>query len=98
VIVTVALHDTYPREIARVANVPLLSVQRIVDDLEREGVLATRLAGNQRRVVVNSDWIASRELRALALRLAETTPDILDALSSERRRPRRRGKPIERSV
>jgi DNA-binding transcriptional ArsR family regulator len=97
VIMALALRETYPRELARLAGVPLISVQRIVDDLEREGILASRLSGNQRRVNINTEWIASQELRALAVRLAETIPDIRTALEAERRRPRRRGKPIDRA-
>jgi hypothetical protein len=97
VVMAVALRETYPRELARLADAPLISVQRIVDDLEREGILASRLSGNQRRVIVNSEWIASQELRALALRLAETIPDIRIALEAERRRARRRGKPVDRA-
>lgn len=97
VVMAVALRDTYPRELARLANAPLVSVQRIVDDLEREGILASRLSGNQRRVIVNPEWIASQELRALATRLAETIPDIRATLEAERRRARRRGKPVDRT-
>ena len=97
VIMALALRETYPRELARLAGVPLISVQRIVDDLEREGILASRLSGNQRRVNINTEWIAAQELRALAVRLAETIPDIRTALEAERRRPRRRGKPIDRA-
>jgi DNA-binding transcriptional ArsR family regulator len=97
VVMAVALRESYPRELARLAGVPLISVQRIVDDLEREGILASRLSGNQRRVSINPEWIASQELRALAVRLAETLPDIRAALEAERRRPRRRGKPVDRT-
>ena len=97
VIIALALRDTYPRELARISGVPLVSVQRIVEDLEREGILSTRLSGNQRRVIVNPEWFASKELRALALRLAEVLPDIRAALDAERRRSRRRGKPVDRS-
>ena len=43
-LLTIALLDqSYPREISRVAGVPLMSVQRIVSDLQRQGVVATRL-------------------------------------------------------
>ena len=97
VVMLIALRETYPRELARLSGVPLVSVQRIVDDLEREGILASRLAGNQRRVTVNTDWIAAPELRALAVRLAETLPDIRAALEAERRRPRRRAKSVGRA-
>jgi len=97
VVMALALRETYPRELARLAGAPLISVQRIVDDLERQGILASRLAGNQRRVAVNPDWIAARELRDLAVRLAETVPDIRAAFDAERRRPRRRGKIVDRT-
>jgi len=97
VIIALSLRETYPRELARISGVPLVTVQRIVEDLEREGILATRLSGNQRRVIVNPEWFASKELRALALRLAEVAPEIRAALDAERRRARRRGKPVDRS-
>ena len=93
----VALRDSYPREISRVAGVPLLSTQRILADLEREGILASRLAGNQRQVRVNPDWPAASELRALALRTLDLMPDLRTALEGQRRRPRRSGKPLDRT-
>jgi DNA-binding MarR family transcriptional regulator len=93
VVATIALRDTYPREIARLSGTPLVTVQRIVDDLERQGIVATRLSGNQRRVTVNPQWTAADELRALAVRLLDTLSDLRAALDAERRRPRRRGKP-----
>jgi hypothetical protein len=97
VVVTIALRETYPREVARVARAPLFSVQRILDELEREGIVASVLSGNQRRVMLNPEWLASDELRALALRLAEVMPEVRAALDAERRRPRRRGKPVDRA-
>ena len=97
VVMAVALRETYPRELARLSGVALLSVQRIVEDLEREGILVSRLSGNQRRVTINAEWIAMKELRALALRLAEVLPDIRAVLEAERRRPRRRGKLVDRT-
>lgn len=93
----VALRDSYPREISRVTGVPLLSTQRILADLEREGILTSRLAGNQRQVRVNPGWPAAAELRALVLRALDLIPDLRTALESERRRPRRPGKPIDRT-
>ncbi len=97
VIATVALRESYPREIARLTGVPLVTVQRVVDELERQGIVVSRLSGNQRRVTVNAQWIAADELRALALRLLEAAPDLRAALDAERRRPRRRGKPHDRA-
>jgi hypothetical protein len=97
VVVTIALRETYPREVARIAGAPLFSVQRILDELEREGILVSVLSGNQRRVILNAEWLAANELRALALRLAEIMPSVRTALEAERRRPRRRGKSVDRT-
>ena len=49
------LDETYPRELARLTGAPLASVQRIVNDLEREGVVATRIVGANREVSLNPD-------------------------------------------
>jgi hypothetical protein len=97
VVATIALRDTYPREVARLATVPIGTAQRVIGELEIDGVVVTRLSGNQRRVTLNAQWIAADELRALALRLLDAIPDLRTALEAERRRPRRRGKPRDRS-
>ncbi len=88
------LEQTYPRELARVAKVPLMSVQRIVNDLERQGVVASRLRGAQREVRLNPAYFAWSELRALLLRLSETNQPLLRQVESMRRRPRRAGKQL----
>jgi DNA-binding IclR family transcriptional regulator len=88
------LDDTYPRELARVAGVPLVSVQRIVNDLEREGVLATRITGNSRRVGLNPRFYGADELRALLIKYAKRDPALEGRVSALRRRPRRAGKAL----
>jgi len=88
------LEETYARELARVLEAPLLSVQRIVDALDREGVVATRLIGQQRRVTLNPKYFARKELEQLLRRLALSDPRLLDVIGSMRRRPRRKGKPL----
>jgi len=95
VLLTLALlEQTYPRELARVAKVPLMSVQRIVNDLERQGVVASRLRGAQREVRLNPSYFAASELRALLLRLSETNQPLVRQIESMRRRPRRAGKEL----
>ena len=95
VLLTVALlESSYPREIARVAGVPLQSVQRIVDDLERQRVLASRLRGRQREVRLDPSFYASSELRSLLLRLSDGDPALTETVESLRRRPRRARKPL----
>ena len=86
------LDETYPREIARVGDFPLASVQRIVTDLEREGVLATRVVGANRMVSLNPRFYGVNDLRALLLKYAKRDPEIELRASQLRRRPRRTGK------
>ena len=86
------LEESYPTELALLLNAPLFSVQKIVDDLDRQGIVATRLIGKARRATLNPRFIASQELRALLLRLAQSEPELQTAAASVRRRPRRRGK------
>ena len=88
------LGETYPRELARVASVPLVSVQRIINDLDRQNVVATRLRGTQREVRLNPSYFAYVQLRELLLRLAPAAPDIVVNVESLRRRPRRFAKEL----
>ncbi len=88
------LEESYPREIARLLRAPLLSIQTIVDSLEREGMLATHLVGNQRRVTLNPRYYGVKQLKEFLLRLAEGYPELQSTISELRRRPRRRGKAI----
>jgi hypothetical protein len=88
------LEESYPREMARLLGAPLLSIQRIVDDFEREGLLATRLVGNQRRVTLNPRFYGIKPLKELLLSLAQGAPELQNIVGSLRRRPRRRGKKL----
>ncbi len=88
------LEETYSREPARVLDAPLLSVQWIVDSLERESALATRLIGRERRVTLSPRYFAVRELRPLLACLADADERLVHAVEVLRRRPRKRGKLI----
>jgi DNA-binding transcriptional ArsR family regulator len=88
------LEETYARELARLLGAPLLTVQRLIDALERDGVVVTRRIGNERRISFNPRFFAVRELRALLFRMAQTDDRIVEAVRSLRRRPRRKGKPL----
>lgn len=95
VLIALALLDqTYPRELARVTDLSLMTVQRIVGKLEQEGVLSSRRVGVQREVRLNPRAYAVNELRAYLLRLAEADPDVARAVEQLRRRPRRAGKEL----
>lgn len=93
-ILVALLGDTYPTEIARLLGAPLYSVQTIVEFLDREGVLATSLSGNQRRVLLDPRYFAHKELQTLLLRLADAEPRLRQIAVDRRSRPRRSGKPL----
>lgn len=93
-LVIALLEQSYPREVARIAKVPLLSAQRIINDLERQGVLASRVMGTQREVRLNPSYFAASELRTLLLRLGLAEREITRQVESIRRRPRRAGKEL----
>ena len=88
------LHETYPRELARLSGVPLVSVQRIVNDLEREGAVASRVVGANRQVALNPRFYGAEELRTLLLKYARRNPELGLRVSKLRRRPRRAGKAL----
>jgi len=85
------LDETYPGQLARLLGKPISSIQRTLDRLEQEGLVATRKLGI-RRVTLNPLYPAAKELKALLLRLAEGYPEYAQIRESLRRRPRRRGK------
>jgi hypothetical protein len=93
-ILTALLGETYPTELARLLGAPLYSVQTIVEALDREGILATRLVGRSRQVSLDPRYYCFKELKSLLLRLSEGEPALQQAASSRRSRPRRAGKPI----
>jgi DNA-binding IclR family transcriptional regulator len=88
------LEDTYPRELARLSGAPLSSVQRMVNDLEREGVIATRIVGANRQVSLNPRFHGANELRSLLLKYAKRDPALESRVARLRRRPRRAGKAL----
>lgn len=62
--------ETYPRELARVLDAPLFSVQKALMALERDGLLASRVLGRTRLYALNPRYLASRELREYLERLS----------------------------
>ena len=88
------LGQSYPRELARVLRIPLMSVQRAVTQLDREGVTASRVIGVQREVRLNPRFFALSELQVLLLRLADAMPEERRSVEALRRRPRRAAKAL----
>ena len=87
------LDETYPGQLARLLGGSISSIQRTLDRLEREGLIATRKLVI-RRVTLNPLYPAATELKALLLRLADGYPEYAKIRESLRLRPRRRGKPL----
>ncbi|HEY8296859.1 MAG TPA: MarR family transcriptional regulator [Candidatus Baltobacteraceae bacterium] len=87
------LEQTYPAEISRYLRSTIPAVQRTLDKLEEEGIVASRQLA-VRTVTLNPNYPAFRELRALLLRLAEGYRQYQIVKESRRTRPRRRGKPL----
>ncbi len=87
-----ALEESYPSEIARIVGSQAFPVQRVLDALESEGVVASRKLGVERRTRLNPRYGAVKELRALLSQMLILDTETMDALAQERRRPRRRKK------
>jgi DNA-binding transcriptional ArsR family regulator len=87
------LDETYPAELARYLGFSISSVQRTLDKIEEERLIASRPVV-VRAVTLNPLYPAAKELRALLLRLAEGYPEYQRIKESRRLRPRRRNKPL----
>lgn len=85
------LDRTYLRELARVSGSPLLTIQRTIKDLQREGVVATRIVGANREVSLNPRFYGAKELRAFLLKYGKRDPQLEQRVSMLRRRPRGAG-------
>ncbi len=93
-ILVALLEETYPRELSLISGAPLVSVQRMVNNLEREGVIATRIVGANRQVRLDPRFYGADELRSLLLKYAKRDPRLGQSVSRLRRRPRRAGKAL----
>ncbi len=92
-VLVAVLEETYPAELSRYTGTPISSIQRALDGLEREGLIASRRLA-VRTLTLNPLYPAREELRALLLRLAQGYPQYQEIKESTRSRPRRRGKPL----
>lgn len=89
------LESGYPRGVADTLGVPLSQVQRQLERLEREGILASQVLGRTRLYQWNPRCGYVDELRALLARGVRMLPEqVRESFLGERRRPRRKGKPL----
>jgi DNA-binding transcriptional ArsR family regulator len=88
------LDESYPRELGRLLATPLSGVQMALRGLERDGLVAGRLAGRMRLFRLNPRYFARDELQRYLLRLTEPETSLRSRVTQLRRRPRRTGKPL----
>lgn len=88
------LDESYPRELARLLEVPLNGVQTALRGLERDGIVTGRTVGRTRVVTLNPRYFARDELTRFLLRLTEPETTLRTRAAQLRRRPRRSGKPV----
>lgn len=85
----------YGKEIADFWGATLSSIQKILDRLETGGVLVSHSVGRTRVYEWNPRWPFTEELQALLAKALNYLPEMdRQRLRENRRRPRRRGKPL----
>ena len=90
-----ARQEGYAREIARFFDTDLDPIQKQLAKLETGGVLASRIVGRTRVYSFNPRYPMIDELRALLGKTLQFYPDdVRERLLMNRRRPRRKGKPL----
>lgn len=88
------LGETYPRELARLLDAPLSSVQKALRSLEFDGLVAGRQLGRTRVCRLEPRYFAAEALLTFLRRLSEPEADLRSRIALLRRRPRRVGKPL----
>jgi len=88
-------NEGYATEIARTFGCALYAIQRQLDKLEAGGGLVDRAVGRTRFYMVNPRYPFIKELQALLEKALSFYPeDIREKLLMNRRKPRRRNKPL----
>lgn len=85
----------YAREIAQTFDVAPSQVQRVLDRMERDGLLVSGEVGRARVYEFNPRFPFRDQVKSLFLDALERYPESLqEKLTKNRRRPRRKGKPL----
>lgn len=88
------MDETYIAELTFLTGLSQAAISRFVDQMEQDGVLATRNLGRTRQIRLNNRFSAYRELKALLDVLVARRSDLLESAAQIRKRPRKRGKPL----
>ncbi len=87
--------EGYPRQIAKFFDVDFRGIYNQLDKLEEGGVLRSRTVGRTRLYSFNQRYPLVEELKNLLEKVLSLYPEEKrEALLMNRRRPRRRGKPL----
>lgn len=88
-------NEGYATEIAQLFDANLYAIQRQLDRLEAGGVLVSRTAGRTRLYQFNPRYPFLNELKQLLEKAFSFYPeDMRESLIMNRRRPRKRNKPL----
>jgi predicted transcriptional regulator len=88
-------NEGYAREIAQFFDTNLYAIQRQLGKLEAGGVLVSRMVGRTRLYQFNPRYPFLTELKQLLEKaFSFYPPDIREELIMNRRRPRKRDKPL----
>jgi predicted transcriptional regulator len=91
----VSRESGYPTEIATFFNVSLRQIQNQLDILESGSVVASQMIGKTRVYEFNPRYVFLGELKILLKKALSFYPrQIQESLMINRRRPRRRNKPL----
>jgi DNA-binding transcriptional ArsR family regulator len=88
------LGESYPRELSRVLGAPLSGVQKALQSLELDGIVAGRSVGRTRVFQLDPRYFARDALKQFLRRLTEPEVGLQRQVAALRRRPRRTGKPL----
>ena len=88
------LGDSYARELSRILDTPLSAVQKALQGLERDRLIAARAAGRTRLYRFDRRYFAYGDLTRYVARLGQAEPELRDRIATLRRRPRRTGKTL----
>lgn len=86
--------ETYIAELTRLTGLSQAAISKYIDQMEQDGILATRTLGRTREIRLNNRFSAYEELKSLLETLATRRQDLVNAASQIRKRPRKRGKPL----
>ena len=84
------LEQSYARELSRFLRLPVSVVQKGIRSLERDDLIAGRLAGKTRLLQLNPAYFAAAEVQALVNKLIEADTDLRSRATQLRKRSRRR--------